>query len=312
MLILDAPQTQKALPWPALIEALRSGFQQGCTVPLRTHHDYSCSSGATNSLLLMPAWIEGRYLGIKQVIVAPENSKANLPGIQAHYSLSNANTGERLALIDGGELTARRTAAASALAADYLAPKDAHHMLVIGTGRIAENLIYAYSNIRSIQKITIWGRNLSHAKYLAEKVCAAGFNATVTEDCAKAQQEADILCTATFSAKPLILGKNLRSGQHIDLVGAYKPSLRESDDAVMQRSRIFVDTLDGALNEAGDILQAIQSGAIHQESITASLFDLCQGNHQGRKNDSEITLFKSTGHALEDLYAAIFAYESSS
>ncbi len=157
MLLLTEDQTRDALPYPDLIDALAKMFRSGCVMPTRHHHDMEIPGEPDATVLLMPAWVPGGYAGVKVVNVVPGNSERNLPAISAQYLLSDARTGEMLALIDGGELTARRTAAASALAASYLARSDARHLLVLGTGRLAPNLIAAHMAVRSIDEVTIWG-----------------------------------------------------------------------------------------------------------------------------------------------------------
>ena len=311
MILLSETQTRDALPFPELIDSLRDIFAKGCVMPRRHHHDMEIPGEADGTMLLMPAWVPGGFSGVKVVSVVPGNADRNLPAVSAQYLLSDARTGEMLALIDGGELTARRTAAASALAADYLARKDARHLALIGTGRLAPNLAAAHCAVRPIKKISIWGRSVEKAAALADELSSVlGVEAEAAASVDAAVSEADIVSAATLSLKPLVRGDALAPGTHVDLVGAFKPDMRESDDAAIMRSEIYVDTRDGCMSEGGDIVQPLQSGLITPEDIKADLYDLCRDTHPGRTSDEAITLFKSVGAALEDLAGATLAYRS--
>ncbi|NTJ43529.1 ornithine cyclodeaminase family protein [Agrobacterium larrymoorei] len=310
MLVLNMEDTRKALAWPLLIEALESMFKSGCVMPVRHHHDLQVPGENDATLLLMPAWVPGSYMGVKMVSVFPDNSKRSLPAIFGTYLLSSAKTGEMLAVIDGGELTARRTAAASALAAKYLARQDASSLLVVGTGRLSLNLMQAHAQVRPITHFHVWGRNPSSTATTVEEARALGLNAHAAINLEDAARNADIISCATLSNDPLIKGEWLKQGAHLDLVGAFKPTMRECDDEAAKRATIFVDTFDGALKEGGDIVQPLESGAIVRRDIVAELADLVTKRHVGRSDDKQITLFKSVGAALEDLAGAIQAYES--
>lgn len=312
MLHLDERATREALEWRPLVEALREMFKTGCEMPVRHHHDFKVPGEPDGTLLLMPAWLPGKYIGVKMATVVPGNGARGLQAVMANYCLSSAMTGEMLAMIDGGELTARRTAATSALAADYLARKDASHLLVVGTGRIARNLVPAHAAVRRIEYVRVWGRDPKKALAFAEEIAREeGIACAPVSNLDEAVSEADIVTAATLSDQPLIRGEALREGTHVDLVGAFKPTMRESDDEAVRRSSVFVDTKAGALKEAGDIIQAIGSGAIGPQAVKGDLFDLVRGELPGRTDGAEVTLFKMTGAALEDLAAGILAYEAS-
>lgn len=309
MLILDETETRAALPFDRLIDALDRAFRSGVEAPPRHHHGVPVPGEADATLLLMPAWQPGGHIGVKMVSVFPGNSSRGLPAIHGSYLLSSGRTGELLAVIDGGELTARRTAAASALAARHLARKDAAVHLMVGTGRLSDNLIEAHAVTRPIRTVLCWGRDRAKAESLATRARALGLDAEIVSDLAEAAGRADIISTATLSETPLIRGEWLKPGTHLDLVGAFKKTMRETDDAAVARASIFVDTFEGAFGEAGDLLQAIDSGAITAESLKADLASLCRRTHAGRRTDDEITLFKSVGTALEDLAGAVLALE---
>jgi ornithine cyclodeaminase len=307
MLVLNEAETRAATPFRGLIEAIRSMFRSGCVMPQRHHHDVEVPGETDATLLLMPAWVPGGHIGVKMVSVFPGNAQRGLPAIFGSYLLSSGRTGQLLAVLDGAELTARRTAAASALAADYLARKDASTMLMVGTGRLSENVIEAHALIRPLTRVMIWGRDPKKAELVAHRVARLGLQAEVAGNLGEAASQADIISCATLSTEPLIHGEWLKPGSHLDLIGAFKPSMRESDDTAVKRASIYVDTREGATSEAGDIVQPLRAGIISLTDIRADLAELCKASHSGRGTADEITLFKSVGAASEDLAAAIFA-----
>ncbi|MBB4066912.1 ornithine cyclodeaminase family protein [Gellertiella hungarica] len=309
MLILDTDQTRAALPWGDLIRAVEAMFAGECEMPVRHHHDVDVPGEAPATLLLMPAWVPGRYIGVKLVSVFPDNHTRGLPAIFGSYLLSSGQTGQMLAVMDGGELTARRTAAASAVASRHLSDENAETMLMVGTGRLSLNLMEAHASVRPLRHFHIWGRNAANAEKTAEEARALGLNAVAVADLERAARQADIISCATLSSTPLIRGEWLKPGAHLDLVGAFKPSMRESDDEAVRRARVFVDTREGVLSEGGDIVQPIRSGIIGADAIQGELSELARGTVRGRQGPNEITLFKSVGAALEDLAGAILAYE---
>jgi len=322
MNLLDDKATIAALPFPELIEALREGFRTGAQVPLRHHHTIRRTAPGGEAepdatLLLMPAWTgpgaereagdaepPSGPIGVKVVSVFPGNARRGQPAIAGLYLLLDGASGQPLAVMDAAALTARRTAAASALAADYLARDDAARMLMVGAGTLAPNLIAAHAAVRPIRRVEIWNHNPERAHALAASLAAEGLDATATDNLAKAAQEADLISCATLSSAPLIRGEWLSPGCHLDLVGAFTPQMREADDTALQRAQVFVDTRAGATKEAGEIVQALTSGALSEADIRGDLFELAGGRVAGRRDRDEITLFKSVGTALEDLAAA--------
>jgi ornithine cyclodeaminase len=261
-------------------------------------------------LLLMPAWdLPGtpgrRHSGVKIVHVLPGNGARGIPAVQASYLLSDAATGQAIALLDGGELTDRRTAAASTLAGRHLARPDSRRLLVLGSGRVAAALAEAWSARFPIAEIAIWSRNPANAERLATRLAAHGLpaRAAATPD----PRGFDIVSAATLSDAPLVRGAEVDPGTHVDLVGAFRPTMRESDAALLARATVVVDTRAGGLAEAGDVVQAIAEGAIAESHVVADLAELCRGTHPGRTRADEVTLFKSVGWAGEDLAAAILA-----
>lgn len=303
LLHLDHARVEALLPWPALLEAIGTMFRTGCEAPLR--HAHAWAEGAErNSLLLMPAWQAGRYTGVKIVHVAPGHT----PAVSAAYLLSDAASGAPLALLDGGALTDRRTAAASVLAARYLARPDSRHLLLLGSGKVAHALGSAYAATFPIEDIAVWSRDAGRAGRLAARLRAEGHPARAVAD--PDPGGADIVAAATLSRAPLVRGEAVRPGTHVDLVGAFRPEMRESDAALLARATLIVDTRAGALAEAGDVVQAIAEGAFDAHHVVADLAELVRGEHPGRQSPEEITVFKSVGWAGEDLAAAILAYEA--
>ena len=293
-----------ALDYSALIDALAVAFTSATSSPTRTRHVIERADGETGTLLLMPAWQADREIGIKLVTVFPANARRGLGAVQASYLLLDGDTGVPRAILDGDELTLRRTGAASALAARYLARDGARTLLMIGAGNLAPHLIRAHATVRAYERILVWARRAEAAEALVRTVAdVAGFVATAA-DLESAVRDADVVSAATLSSEPLIRGEWLQPGQHVDLVGAFTPAMREADADVMRRSRVFVDTRDGTLAEAGDLLKAIDDGAMRVTDIVAELAELARGDVPGRRADDEITVFKSVGTALEDLCAA--------
>jgi alanine dehydrogenase len=318
--ILSAQEVDAALDDQTLIDRLDAMFRAGCDVPTRHHHTIKMPAGKTPAgpdatLLLMPAWTAAR-IGVKIVTVFPDNGRRGLPSIYGQYLLLDGTTGASLAMLDGTMLTKRRTACASGLASRYLSRPDSERLLMIGTGALAPYLVRVHAKVRPIREVAIWGRSTVHAKALADElarrlpeVLGREIAVRTVTDREAAAAKADIVSCATLSSTPLVEGDWLREGQHLDLVGAYTPAMRESDDKAVSRARIFVDTRAGALKEGGDIAQPIANGTIDEDDVLADLYDLARGTHGGRLagDATTITLFKSCGAALEDLAAAELA-----
>lgn len=219
MLVLDAAETRSALPWDGLVKALGDMFAKGCVMPVRHHHEVEVPGEADATLLLMPAWQPGAYIGVKMVSVFPGNQTRGLPAIHGSYLLSSGKTGELLAIVDGGELTARRTAAASALAARCLARPDASSLLMVGTGRLSANVIEAHASVRPIREVAVWGRDPRKAEATARELDLKGVSVSVATDLETAARKADIISCATLSSEPLIRGDWLKPGATVIDVG---------------------------------------------------------------------------------------------
>jgi ornithine cyclodeaminase len=256
----------------------------------------------------MPAWA-GASLGVKIVSVFPANRARGLASVSALYLLMDGATGHPLALIDGEALTLRRTAAASALAATYLARPDAKVLLVVGTGALAPYMAAAHCALRPMERVLVWGRSIEHARTTAARLAAEGLPAEACADLAAGLAGADLVTCATTAREPIVRGSLVRPGTHVDLVGGFTPEMRECDDELVKRAEVFVDTFAGALKEAGDLVQPINGGAIAREHVRAELADLLHARHPGRGSADAVTLFKSVGTALEDLCAARLVYD---
>ena len=306
MRLINADEVNSALDDRALVEELREMFRGGCDVPLRHHHNILNPGAADATLLLMPAWQSGEQIGIKLVTVFPDNGRVGLASILGQYLLLDGKTGRPQALIDGVQLTLRRTACASALAADFLARPDASNLVMVGAGALAPHLIRAHAAVRPIRTVMIWNHNSEKAQALAAELKIDGVEISASTEVEAAVGAADIVSCATLSPDPLIMGAWLPAGCHLDLVGAFRPDMRECDDTAVTRARIYVDNREGAMVEGGDIAIPLASGVITADDVRGDLFDLTRGLVQGRgdNQNGDITLFKSVGTALEDLAAA--------
>lgn len=310
MKFLSADDLDRLFSFDSVTDALRDAFVEGVAAPLRHHHTIEREGGPDQTLLLMPAWsrdVSQGHIGVKIATVTPDNGARALPAVMASYILMDGESGWPQAFIDGARLTLWRTSCASALAARYLVRKNPETLLVLGAGELAPFLARAHAAVRPYRRILVWNRSVDKAARLAKGLTADGFDASATEDLDGAVAQADTISAATLSTEPLIRGALVKPGAHIDLVGAFTPKMRESDDDCVRRASIFVDTFEGATKEGGDIAQPLADGTIAKSDIRADLAALCAGTHPGRTADDEITLFKSTGAALEDLAAAILA-----
>jgi ornithine cyclodeaminase len=317
MKTFDSASTLAALPFERLIPALEQMFITGCEVPLRHTHQLTAPDGSQGTVLIMPAWLAGRYLGIKTVNIFPGNAARGLPGLFSTYTLYDAQTGQPLAQLDGDQITARRTAAASALAASKLARADSRRLLVVGAGRVAALLPRAYGEVLPIAEVAVWARDPAQASALAEAWRSDGLPALAAGDLAAAAAWADVVSCATLATAPLIQGAWLRQGSHLDLIGGFTPQMREADDACFAGASVYVDT-DEAVQKSGDLLGPISRGVLSAQDIRGTLADLCRRHPAGqtadptaaRRSATERTVFKSVGTALEDLAAAVLMYES--
>lgn len=307
MRVVSANEVDSALTFPGMVDALAEAFTADIVTPVRHHHEIE-REGATATLLLMPAWtgaaVAEGFVGVKVVSVFPDNGKRSLPSILGTYLLMDGATGMPKAAIDGTRLTLWRTACASALGARYLARADAKVMTMVGAGALAPFLIRAHMSQRPIGKVYLWNHRSERARELAETLRGEGLPVEATEDLESTVRASDLVSCATLSKESIVRGEWLREGAHLDLVGAFNLHMREADDEALRRASVFIDT-QAAKKEGGEVALAIASGAITSEHVKADLFALCRGEATGRMNETEITLFKSVGTAIEDLAAAM-------
>ncbi len=298
---IDAAQIGRGIDFTGLIAHLRAAHRAPPPAVERVLMQQRSASGANNAVLVWPAWQVGGDLGVKVVTMFPNNRSA--PAVQGVYLLFDGNDGSPQAVIDGTELTYWKTAADSALGADMLARRDARSLLMVGAGALAPYLIRAYQAIRpGLRQVMVWNRTAEKAQAVARTV--QGTSASVANDLEAAVRAADIVCCATSSHTPLVLGEWLRPGAHLDLIGGYTPDMRETDDDAVRRARLFVDSRWFTVEHVGDLTQPIASGAISRSDVLADLFELCSGQVQGRTDLQQITLFKSGGGAHLDLMTA--------
>jgi ornithine cyclodeaminase len=307
--LFDSAAVAAALDDHRLIEGLRSAFAAGGDAPPRQIVPLGGEGGL---LATMPVWRE-RFGAVKLATLFPGNHARGLPTIQALVVLFDGRTGAPLAVADGTEITRRRTAAASALAAGYLARPDARRLLMIGAGALAPHMIRAHCAVRPIEAVDVWARAADKAAALAAALAAPlpGVEVRAVSEAGPAACAADIVCCATSASTPVLRGAWLAPGTHVDLVGSFSHDAREADDDVVRGAQIFVDTRAGALAEAGDLIQPLERGVIAPSDIAGELSDLCAGRIAGRTGADQRTVFKSVGAALEDLVAAQLLMEPS-
>jgi ornithine cyclodeaminase/alanine dehydrogenase-like protein (mu-crystallin family) len=305
MLILNSDQVRAAAPMGRVVSCLEAAFRSRCIAPQRQIVEIP-GHNSRRLLLAMPAFgADGSGL-VKLVTVCPENPSKGLPTIQGVVVVLSAD-GTPSALLDGPAVTHLRTGAASALASRYLSRSDSSHLMIVGTGSLAPFMAEAHCTVRPITRISVWGRRADRISVTAEAIRArvgAGVEVAQAFSPEHAAGEADIVSCSTSSAQPVVSGKWLKPGAFVDLVGSFSPSKREADDEVVARSRIFVDTFEGAFSEAGDILDPLSRGIITRERVEAEMADLVSGRAKGRLNAEEIIVFKSVGTAIEDLAVA--------
>ncbi|MGY8869175.1 MAG: bifunctional Delta(1)-pyrroline-2-carboxylate/Delta(1)-piperideine-2-carboxylate reductase [Pseudomonadales bacterium] len=318
MLVIDAVDVQKSLSFTSLVVALRSAFSKDFGMPQRQMFHLPAVGDTGNnqddSFAVLPAWND-QVMGVKAFTHLPGNPAKGLETLASKMLLFSRTSGAPLAVVDGTQLTFWRTAAVSALAADYLAKKDAKSLLLFGTGKLAPYMALAHASVRPIKTIYVTGRN-------PEKV-------TATVNDIKAQRpdidvksvsnpesiisQVDIISCATGAAEPLFNYEQVSAGTHIDLVGNHSRDRRECDSETIQRAKVFVDSRLNVLNEAGELLIPIAEGAFSAGHVQGELADLCRAGEKnerlGRDAPEEITLFKSVGTALSDLAAAYLVYE---
>jgi ornithine cyclodeaminase len=281
---------EKLLTWPGLLEA----FEAGHRLPKPDIKDLFVYRGP-DTVLDRATWIDGLGALVKVATVIPSNAQRGLPTVNGSVTLYDDTTGELTALVDFHLVTKWKTAGDSLLSARRLARKDAKNFLLVGAGTVAKSMVQAYSSLFPDARFTVWSRSRSSAEALG---------LPVADDLEAAVKAADVICTATMATEPLIRGDWLQPGQHLDLIGAYKPGMREVDDTAMARARLFVDARTTTIHHIGELIDPLKSGAITESHIIADFYD--DPALYARRSDDEITLAKNGGGAHLDLMTASY------
>ena len=305
MQVFDTNEVHRLLDYPSLVAALRAAHAADL-MPLSRSSVMGEPPEEANKFVSLVAWAAGDVIAVKLVGVFPSNLALAPPepSVQGLVALFQGTTGRPVMVADGAAMTFRKTAADSALGADYLARRDAEVLLVVGAGGLAPHVALAHTAVRpSLREILIWNRTAARAEDTATSLVAGGLPARAVTDLDAAVARADIISCVTMSTEPLVKGALLKPGAHVDLIGAYLPEMREADDDVARRARVFVDTRNGC-DHSGEIAEPIARGLLTLEGIEADLFDLCTGRHAGRSSPNEITMYKNVGGAHLDLFTA--------
>ncbi|WP_426359013.1 ornithine cyclodeaminase family protein [Pseudocolwellia sp. HL-MZ19] len=298
---INAEDVKNNLSWSELCDALHEGHQ----APQADIDDILFKQG-DNAVLNRAAWIKGKGIGVKTATIFPNNANRSpaLPNVQAFFTLFDDENGQPLAFIDGNLVTKWKTAGDSVFAAKLLARPDSKVLTIIGAGAVASSMIDAYRALfPQLETVQVWNRTFAKAQELA-----AEKNAIAIESLPEALSNADIVSSSTMSTASFIKGDWIKAGTHVDLIGAYRPDMREADDDLIAKSRIFVDSRSTAIHDIGELAMPIENGVIKEEDVIADFYQLCN-NQQGRKSETEITLFKNGGGAHLDLMTALYIME---
>lgn len=304
---IQAFEVEHLLNWTDVSDAMKAGHKLN-----RADIDDILFKQGDNALLNRAAWINGLGIGIKTATIFPDNLKRSpvLPSIHAVFTLFDDKTGVPIALIDGIMVTKWKTAGDSVLGARLLARPDSKTLLIIGAGPVARSLIDAYSELfPNLEEILIWNRTHQKAQDLADEKSTSQLLINSVEDLPAAVAKADIISSATMSIEPVLKGEWVQPGTHVDLIGAYRPDMREADDNLMQKANLFVDARETTLHDIGELMIPLQKGVITEKDIGADLYDLCNGS-QGRISEDDITLYKNGGGAHLDLMTANFIFDT--
>jgi len=307
-------EVAEALPYGELIESLRQIYQDDGMSAERELIDLEELGDAEGACMaFMPAWGPGHDLTAKIFTLFHNNREKGIATIHATIFVFDSSNGSLKAIVDGTEVTRRRTACMSALAADYLARQDSSKLLVCGAGALAPHAALALASVRPIDSIEVWARREKAAESVVDFLRSqrGDIDVGVANDLSEACQRADIITCQTSASQPIVFGNWITAGTHLDFVGSHDPNKRECDDNAVRISKIYVDVMETAMREAGDILIPLKGGVISKAQIIGDLSDLTRRNVSGRTCDEEITLFKSTGSSLADLAAAELALKNS-
>jgi ornithine cyclodeaminase/alanine dehydrogenase len=311
MRVLARADLERLLSPADVIAAVEAAFRESAAGQARTLPRAIMPMRGDGLFLCMVGSLpRRRALGTKLITVAGANRKRGLPTIYATYLLNDPETGAPLALMEAAFLTAIRTGAASALAARYLARRDSEAVACFGAGVQARYQLHCLRALFPLKRVAVVGRDLERTRAFAERMTEElGLPVESARDRRAAVAEADIVTCATTSPTPVFDGRDVRPGTHVDAVGAFRPSTREVDTALVRRAYVAVDTYEGAWEEAGDVLIPIKAGAITRRHVKAELAELVARRKKGRTGRDQVTFFKSVGFALEDTATARLAYD---
>ena len=303
MQFIPKEDVERLAPYGPLVEALAKGLREPIESPPRSHfnpnHDAS-------TVLIMPAWKPHQVMGTKIVSIWPENNARGQSAVSAIYVVISCKDGTPLAVIDGTELTLRRTAAAAALAARLLARPMSTRLLVVGSGALSAHMAMAHHSVFSLSAITIWGRHLDKAQSVVATLARAGITARATDDLQQALANTDIVAAATTASTAFIPSEWVHAGTHLGLIGAFTASMAEAELQLLPRARLFADNRAAVLEKGGEVVQALRAGLISEQDVLAELSELVAlpSLVDGRRSEADITVFKSVGFAALDLIAA--------
>jgi ornithine cyclodeaminase len=303
MQFIPKEDVERLAPYGPLVEALAKGLREPIESPPRSHfnpnHDAS-------TVLIMPAWKPHQVMGTKIVSIWPENNARGQSAVSAIYVVTSCKDGTPLAVIDGTELTLRRTAAAAALAARLLARPMSTRLLVVGSGALSAHMAMAHHSVFSLSAITIWGRHLDKAQSVVATLARAGITARATDDLQQALANTDIVAAATTASTAFIPSEWVHAGTHLGLIGAFTASMAEAELQLLPRARLFADNRAAVLEKGDEVVQALRAGLISEQDVLAELSELVAlpSLVDGRRSEADITVFKSVGFAALDLIAA--------
>ncbi len=308
MQFFDQAAVAHALPYPALINALATGLQLPIESPARSVYT---PNGDSSAVLIMPAWKAHENMGVKLVSIWPGNSAKGRSAVSAVYVLISCEDGNPIAVLDGTELTLRRTAAAAALAARILARKNSQTLAILGTGSLSAPMAVAHASVMDFKTILVWGRDVKKAQAVVESLALQGITAKVSGDLQATLAQADVVSAASTATVPFIRSDWVKPGTHLGLMGAFTPTMAEAEPTLMPRAQVFADNREAILQKGGEVLQAIQRGLIAASDIQAELAEIAVSPQRlWRRSDEAITVFKSVGFASLDLIAAEMVFNA--
>jgi alanine dehydrogenase len=308
MLMLDADAILDCMPFTTLADELAVLHREPVGIIDEMLVESTDADNNTNQFFIRTGWQPEKAVGAKVITIFPRNNKtAEWPSIQAVYILFEAVNGSPVACLDGTALTWLKTATDSALGSKFLSRNDIETMLMIGAGQMAPHLVRAHCQIRpSLSRVQIWNRSIDKAQALCAQLAGdlPGIEFSATTDLETSARAADLICSAIGCQQPIIQGEWLKSGVHLDLVGAYTPTMREADDECLRRGSLFVDARETTLQQIGELMIPLASGVISEDDVLADFSDLCRQKHRGRSSDDQITIFKNGGGGHLDLMCA--------